>query len=250
MEKIKVTIQVGDEEASMTLNSSLSMKDLINKVLNEEQVKIVNNNEGLPSLADLIKKYNSDKFTHGYTHVYESVFKNIRHNPINFLEIGIGTMIPNVHSTMVHVFGENGNYKPGASLRAFRDYFINGKIYGVDVQKDCVINDEDRICTYLFDSTIKTNCENTLKDLRFDIIIDDGDHTDTSQEATFRNLWPFLKKGGYYFIEDVSDYGRESFFYKWTERLGDILTEQKCVFWDKSHTPWNDGPKLLAIVKI
>jgi hypothetical protein len=197
-------------------------------------------------LENLINNYNSDKNNYGYPKVYESIFKNFKDKPIDFLEIGIGTMISGAPSTMVNVFGESGNYIPGASLRAFRDYFPNGDIYGGDIQLDCMFN-EERITTLLFNSSIQEECNNTLKHLQFDVIIDDGDHSHFAQEATFRNLWPRVKSGGYYFIEDVSEYGRESFFYKWPERLNDVLND--AVYWDKTSTPWGDGPKLLIFTK-
>ncbi len=200
----------------------------------------------MTSLETLITKYNSDKNNYGYPKVYESIFRNFKDKPINLLEIGIGTMIPGAHSTMVHVYGENGNYKPGASLRAFRDYFPNGNIYGGDVQLDCMFS-EERINTLLFNSLVKEECDNTLKDLQFDIIIDDGDHTNSSQETTFRNLWSRIKPGGYYFIEDVSEYGHDSFFYRWPEMMKDILEGVMC--WDKPSTPWGGGPKLLVFAK-
>jgi hypothetical protein len=198
------------------------------------------------NLETFIAKYNSDKNGHGYSKVYESIFKNFKNEPINLLEIGIGTMIPGAHSTMVHVYGENGNYKPGASLRAFRDYFPNGNIYGGDVQLDCMFS-EERINTLLFNSLIKEECDNALKDLQFNIIIDDGDHTNSSQETTFRNLWSRVKPGGYYFIEDVSEYGSDSFYYRWPEMMKDILEGVIC--WDKTSTPWIVGPKLLVFIK-
>jgi hypothetical protein len=37
----------------------------------------------------------------------------------------------------------------------------------------------------------------------FDIIIDDGSHINSHQIETFKILFPKLKSGGYYFIEDV-----------------------------------------------
>ena len=38
---------------------------------------------------------------------------------------------------------------------------------------------------------------------QFDVIIDDGLHTWSGQQRTLTNLWPLLRPGGYYFIEDV-----------------------------------------------
>ena len=39
----------------------------------------------------------------------------------------------------------------------------------------------------------------------FDIIFDDGNHFASGQKATIINLWKFLKLGGWYMIEDITD---------------------------------------------
>ena len=83
------------------------------------------------NLRDLFNKYGSDKGRNGYAPIYESLFKNIKDKPLELLEIGIGTLIPGAPSTMVG-FSLPG-YSPGGSLRAWRDYFTNGLIYGGDV---------------------------------------------------------------------------------------------------------------------
>ena len=36
-----------------------------------------------------------------------------------------------------------------------------------------------------------------------DVIVDDGLHTAGAQQATLVNLWPTLRAGGLYFIEDI-----------------------------------------------
>jgi hypothetical protein len=155
-----------------------------------------------PKLADLFNKYGSDKDRNGYSPYYESLFHHMRstHN-VTLLEIGIGTMIPGVHSSMVG-YSLDG-YKPGGSLRAWRDYFSNGYIFGADVQPDTQFTDEERIQTMLMDSTNCSECERVLSYHKFDIILDDGSHYDTSQLLTLRNLWKRVKAGGYYIIEDI-----------------------------------------------
>lgn len=83
------------------------------------------------------------------------------------LEIGIGTMIPGVHSSMVGY--ALPHYQPGGSLRAWRDYFPRGSIAGVDVQADTQFT-EERITTLLCDSRDRKIIE-ILNGRKFDIII-------------------------------------------------------------------------------
>jgi hypothetical protein len=153
-------------------------------------------------LADLFNKYGTDKDSSGYSHVYSIMFDRIKHEKLNVLEIGIGTMIPNVQSSMKGYMPDT--YVPGASLRAWNDYFTNSAIYGIDVQEDTRIN-QDRINTFVADST-NTDAVNELMqnlNIQFDIIIDDGNHHDESQKKTLRNFFPYLKDGGLYIIEDI-----------------------------------------------
>ena len=41
-----------------------------------------------------------------------------------------------------------------------------------------------------------------------DLIVDDGLHSWEGQQNTLLALWPYLRRGGYYFVEDV--------FWTWT----------------------------------
>lgn len=165
------------------------------------------NSVPLVPLRDLFNKYGSDKDRNGYTPYYDTIFKNIRTTSIDFLEIGIGTMIPGVHSSMVGYSLEG--YKPGGSLRAWRDYFPNGQIIGCDVQPDTQFT-EDRIKTFLADSKSKEAVDTVLGNRVFDVILDDGDHYDESQVATLKNLWGRVKRGGFYIIEDIMTTSRIS----------------------------------------
>ncbi len=152
-------------------------------------------------LGALFRKYGSDKDVNGYTPIYHSLFKHIRYQILDVLEIGIGTMIPDVPSSMVH-YAQPG-YKPGGSLRAWRDYFPGARILGGDVQPDTQFT-EERISTILCDSRKEEDLWPLLGDRVFDIIIDDGSHWDECQRKTLFNLWRFVKPGGFYIIEDVT----------------------------------------------
>ena len=97
------------------------------------------------------------------------------------------------------------DYTPGGSLRVWRDYFPNAIVHGVDIAEDCKV-DEDRIKTFIFNSSDFYKCKENLYNYKYDIIIDDGDHSAISQLVTFKNLAPLLNKGGHYFIEDLGGY--------------------------------------------
>ena len=156
----------------------------------------------MDNISYYFEKYLSDKSVNGYSEIYDEVFHSRRNENIKLLEIGIGTL-NNTESNMLFWKDKYYDYLPGASLRAFRDYFPNGQIYGIDIQPDCLIND-DRIRTYLFNSTVKSLCDAFLFDKTFDFIIDDGDHHSDAQIKTFENLFPRLNSGGVYIIEDLA----------------------------------------------
>ena len=79
-------------------------------------------------LNQLFKEYGSDKSTgHNYHLVYASLI-----NPVSvrkILEIGLGTGDSKLASNMgVHAI-------PGASLRAFRDFYPNAQVIGLEIDK-------------------------------------------------------------------------------------------------------------------
>jgi hypothetical protein len=118
------------------------------------------------------------------------------------VEIGIGTVIPGGPSSMAGVGADN--YRPGASLRAWRDFFPNADVHGVDVAPDTRIESEPRITTHFCDSSDPDQVATVLKAIAPpDLIIDDGLHVPSAQIATFRNFFPSLRAAGLYVLEDV-----------------------------------------------
>ena len=82
------------------------------------------------ALEALFNKYGSDKSArHDYHKLYSSILGPRRNENLCLLEIGLGTTDPSVVSNM----GKHG--KPGASLRAFRDYLPNAQIFGADIDR-------------------------------------------------------------------------------------------------------------------
>jgi hypothetical protein len=157
-----------------------------------------------PTLDELVEKYGTDKNLSNYNLVYAQVFKDIKQEIRSVLEIGIGSMISdnsNFSGNKTHY----PFYEPGGSLRVWRDYFPNAMIHGVDIGEDCLF-EEERIKTFIFSSMDLHQCKQNLFNYKYDVIIDDGDHSAISQLITFKNLAPLLNEGGYYFIEDLGGY--------------------------------------------
>lgn len=150
-------------------------------------------------IKKLFNFYGSDKARiHDYHLIYSSIFsKKLKVKKI--LEIGLGTDNENFLSNM----GKHG--KPGASLRAFRDYFKNSKIYGADIDKDILFN-EHKIKTTFVDQTNQHSMRLLFKKFgsNFDLIIDDGMHSPLANLIFLIESIKHLKKGGSLIIEDIS----------------------------------------------
>ena len=162
-------------------------------------------------LCELAVKYGVDKCTgHSYTPQYHILLNNLRGNELNMLEIGIGNM-----ELMRPLVGDS--YQPGASLRMWRDYFPKSHIFGCDIVPE-VIFSETRIKTYLADQSNKISLLQLMQSIKtqtnsetLDIILDDGSHIEEHMRLSFQVLWPFVKKGGLYIIEDIQGQFFESF---------------------------------------
>jgi hypothetical protein len=112
----------------------------------------------------------------------------------------------------------------------WREYFTNGNIYGMDVAEDCMI-EEERIKTFLMSSLDSSSCTANLKDLEFDVIIDDGLHTAIAQITTFKNLFSKVKEGGYYIIEDIKGGGDGiNVFNEYNKELMEVINEHECFY--------------------
>jgi hypothetical protein len=205
-------------------------------------------------LFDLVQKYGTDKTLSGYTYTYSDIFTPIKNKVKSILEIGLGTQLPEIPSSFVGNKNLFDHYKPGGSLRVWRDFFPNSQVYGVDIAKDCMFK-EERIETFLFDSSEKNYTDYYLNDLEFDIIIDDGNHDPKYQVKTLQNLFPKLKDGGYYIIEDIGGYsGTEELMVDYLEEFNSVTNEyivtnkgNHIVIYKKKHSKF-DKNKDLTIV--
>lgn len=139
-------------------------------------------------LESLAKKYQTDKYDHGYIPFYE---KHLPKDPKRILEIGVNE---------------------GRSLAMWHKYFPNAEIFGVDlfteINHETVYRNIDYYSNGEWDLNKVTlitgnQCDwemlERLRNYDFDVIIDDGSHNSRDQLMTFFGLY----NGKHYFIEDL-----------------------------------------------
>jgi demethylmacrocin O-methyltransferase len=156
----------------------------------------------LNNLTLLAKLYGTDKTGHHwYTPHYMNHLKKFKNRKIKLLEIGVG--------------GYKNPDVGGNSLRMWKKYFPFGKIYAIDIYDKSSLQ-ENRIKIYHGSQVDKDFLEKTSNEIgSFDIIIDDGSHLNEHMIETFKILFPKLKDGGIYAVEDLQtsyweEYGGDS----------------------------------------
>ena len=152
-------------------------------------------------LCRVMTKYGSDKGrAHNYTTVYSALFKAWYGQPLRIFELGLGTNSPHLPSSM-GVFGV-----PGASLRGWRELFPHALVYGADIDRG-ILFEEDRIKTFYCDqldrSSIRELWSHSDLQAGADIIIDDGLHTFEANISFLEGSLDHLRPGGIYVCEDI-----------------------------------------------
>jgi hypothetical protein len=162
-----------------------------------------------PSLTELANLHGSDKGTegpsqfwsaHNYTDVYEAYLGHLRDEQLNLLEVGMGVPGDAWDAQIAHGRNAGG----GASIKMWHDYFLKARVYGLDINPAPHL-DNDRISTAVVDQGNPAQLLSFAQraGVQFDVIIDDGSHRPDHQQITLSVLFPLLKPGGYYFVEDL-----------------------------------------------
>jgi hypothetical protein len=203
-----------------------------------ESWNLVMNQQVNSKLSEISEFYGSDKGItsyensrfpwnpHNYTNFYSKLFDNRRAFVKKVFECGIGTNDESKKSNMT----KNGI--PGASLRMWKEYFPNAIIYGADIDKNILFN-EERIFTGYMDQTNPKSILDFWGSFRvsdFDFMIDDGLHCFEAGSTLFSNSIDQLSNTGTYIIEDVlsSDLKKYyDFFKKYHVNVEYILLNRK-----------------------
>jgi hypothetical protein len=157
---------------------------------------VVELRQNLTALAD---KFGSDKGSskHRYTELYHMLFHPYRDKPITFLEMGLFIGGPE--------HGKSADRKTDdlPSIRMWLEFFPKAMIHGLDVSDFSWFN-HDRFTFHRCDMDERSNIAAARAVMpEFDIIIDDASHVSHHQQNAFLELFPRLRSGGLYIIEDL-----------------------------------------------
>lgn len=172
-------------------------------------------------MCRVMTKHGSDKGRgwHNYTTIYSVIFGKLRDQPLRIFELGLGTNNPELESTM----GANG--RPGASLRGWRELFPHALIYGADVDRD-ILYEENRIntfyCNQLDKVAIQDLWSQPILQGGMDILIEDGLHTFEGNKSFLDGSLEQVRPGGFYVIEDI----HQKEIARWSSELETIYTKR------------------------
>ena len=154
------------------------------------------------NLTSLANKFRSDKGTthgaapHKYTYLYDLILDRYRQAPISFLEIGLAIGGP-------EVFGPVERQVDSPSVQMWLEYFPKAHIHGFDISDFSHLR-HPRFTFIRGDSNSPDDVQRLANAAPyFDVIIDDGSHASYHQQLAFRTLYPKLRAGGTYVIEDL-----------------------------------------------
>jgi cephalosporin hydroxylase len=140
----------------------------------------------MKTLDQIAKESGTDKSSdiHNYAVKYDNYLSQYRNEPIKFFEIGV---------------------QYGYSVKMWEEYFSKAEIYAIDIEPRCKIFETNRVKIDIGSQ----NDPDFLKQVSsnrgpFDVIVDDGSHHNESMYISFETLFPLLKPGGLYIVEDLT----------------------------------------------
>jgi len=132
-----------------------------------------------------------NKWMH-YFEVYHRHLQKFRGRPVTVVEFGV---------------------QFGGSAQMWREYFgPDARIYGVDIDPRCKAWEEPGFTVFIGDQADRRFLRRIGKKIGpIDVVIDDGGHFPAQQIATFEEMYPLVKPGGVFLIEDLHTNYRRSY---------------------------------------
>lgn len=124
-------------------------------------------------------KTDKSTITHCYLDNYARHLEHRRNEPLTILEIGVAG---------------------GASIKMWREYFPNAKVYGIDNNPQCAGEG-----IFIGDHNDEVFMSTTMRGIGLcDLIIDDGSHVGHDMKKLFQQLFKYhVAAGGLYIVEDT-----------------------------------------------
>lgn len=152
------------------------------------------------NLTDLADRFGSDKGStkHRYTEFYHLLFNAYRDRPINFLEMGLLVGGPEMG------IDKDRETPDLPSIRMWMEYFPKAQIHGLDIS-DFSWFEHERFTFHRCDMDDRKAIAKVAKKIGkdMDIVIDDASHASHHQQNAFLEIFPKLKSGAIYIIEDL-----------------------------------------------
>ena len=144
------------------------------------------------SLISLVDNSRTDKNTvHAYLDLYQKLLENKKNSAKNILEVGIGG---------------------GGSIQLWYDFFLNANIYSIDITPMNWVFEKllplNRVTLYTGVNAYDYNIFNSYflnKNIKFDMILDDGAHTLETMIKFIELYTNVLAEDGILMIEDIPD---------------------------------------------
>ncbi len=165
--------------------------------------------ERMDVLMQLADSYGSDKGTlrtaHRYTRLYERFFRPIWNDALVIAEMGLLRPDVDGRKPLCAAEAETTTVAYSApSLQMWRAYFPNADIFGFDIDDFSAVKIDN--CNILRgDMSSKADLLRLAHAIGrpIDIIIDDASHASHHQQIALGTLFPFVRDGGLYIIEDL-----------------------------------------------
>jgi SAM-dependent methyltransferase len=183
--------------------------------------------------------YVSQGHRHPYTAPYSLMFEPLRFKPIKFAEVGV--------------------YR-GASMRVWRSFFTQARIYGYDRDPEYIKYIETlgmpaSVLGVMDASSQASINEVFTKDTSdgelFDVIIDDASHDPADQETMIKSAMKFLKPGGMLIVEDIFRDHPENGFLEAIKNVLPLISFHTFIICDhvNRYSPGWNNDKMLVLVR-
>lgn len=139
----------------------------------------------MAALNDIGLRYATDKASHhhDFLNLYERRLSSYREQRFVLVEIGVYN---------------------GGSVKTWADYFPNATIVGIDINPDCARYAGDRVNIRIGDASDADFMFDVIAEFgKPTIVIDDGSHRWDHQIASLQMLFPLLRPGGVFIVEDL-----------------------------------------------